>query len=426
MNGKNRLLSVADPTLTDQWLQGKSGEMAQLLSGLVQCKSISGNEPPAVEFIQQWLADHHWNFSTQSLKDSRAYREGLLPDSEVLDHRANVIAFPWPPEGRQTLVINGHLDVVPPGDLDKWNRDPFSGDIEDGFIYGRGAVDTKGGIVSAIFALESLRQSEGTLPFDVAVVLTAGEETTGSGTLASLEAVPNPSAVIVLEPTGNRAAPVSSGLLFMTIEVAGVSAHTSSPWKGRDAFRQLIEIHSDLVALNARRSVDYASDHYAEVPTVIPFVMGVVRAGEWRAAVPSAATMSGRWGILPGEDPVLAMELVRDAVAGVDQRNDWPVASVVTVERAIQGWETADKHPLVTSMARSCQEVTPGTTMRGLTAGSDAAFYGAEKIPTVVFGPGDLSLAHSPNERISESDLVAGARIISRTISTLGLARGEW
>lgn len=407
----------------DRRLVHQAADMARMLSHLVQRESISGREQDAVAYLRQWFDARNWHVTVQRLDQSTPYQEGVLHSSEVQGGRANLIVRPWiPAAGRRSLTINGHVDVVPPGPTDTWDRNPFSGDIEGGFVHGRGTVDTQGAVVSAIFALEELRQS-GQRPIDVALVLTVGEETSGAGTLASFDVVTSQDAVIVLEPTGNRVAPVSSGLLFLTIEVNGVSAHTSAPWRGKDAFRQLIDIHTALVALNEDRAQRYRSPLFAHVPTPIPFVMGVIQAGEWRAAVPSTAKMSGRWGILPGEDPDVALRMIDNLVTEVDSRNDWSIPSRAHLERTVHGWQTEDTHPLARIMQQSCATAVPDSTPLGLTAGSDAAFYGSRNIPTVVFGPGDLALAHSPNERIAITEMVTGAAILKQTIEALGCAQ---
>ncbi|WFR74358.1 M20/M25/M40 family metallo-hydrolase [Prescottella defluvii] len=151
-------------------------------------------------------------------------------------------------------MLNGHIDVVPPGDVDSWTLPPFSGERRDGRVHGRGSVDTKGPIASGIFALQALRNLNVELPFDVAVQLVVAEETTGIGTRAAFERITEPAAAVVLEPTRGVAAPAGTGLLFFRVEIDGVSAHTSAPWRGQDAFLHLMRVHSALSDLADTRA----------------------------------------------------------------------------------------------------------------------------------------------------------------------------
>ncbi|MCW4354688.1 ArgE/DapE family deacylase [Hoyosella sp. YIM 151337] len=391
------------------------------LRNFIRCPTISGEEGCAQPFLTDWMRRVDWEFDVQSLKETTAAAEGTLCDVDRLDQRQNIIAWPLARTGKPIVVINGHVDVVPPGDLSAWSTAPFAATHRGGHTIGRGAVDTKGGITAAVFALEALRRSRAELPFDVALVLVAGEETSGVGTQASFEIIPQPSRAIVLEPTGGAASPVSTGLLFLTIEVAGLSAHTSAPWRGQDAFVHLVRIHDALSELAGERARRFRTPFYQHVPSAVPFTMGTVRAGTWRAAVPDHATMSGRWGIAPGEDPSAVRDEIEALVHRADQSAGWERPSKITWERTITGWATDSSDPLVLSIDTAISAVAGTSRLIGLTAGSDAAQYGERSIPTVVFGPGEMAMAHSPDEALADSDLFTASKVLTRTL--IGLAR---
>ncbi|MDH6678291.1 acetylornithine deacetylase [Rhodococcus sp. LBL1] len=393
--------------------------MLEFLSGSVRCASVSGDEDTIHGFLTDWFGAQGWTHETQQLHLTDAGRAADPATEPRLEHRCNIVAWPRPPrDGVPTVVLNGHIDVVPPGDIDSWTLPPFSGERRDGRVHGRGSVDTKGPIASGIFALQALRNLNVDLPFDVAVQLVVAEETTGIGTRAAFERIAEPAAAVVLEPTCGVAAPAGTGLLFFRIEIDGVSAHTSAPWRGQDAFLHLMRVHSALSDLADTRAEEHRNEYFADIPTPVPFVMGTVRAGTWRAAVPDTAEMAGRWGVAAGEDLDEMRARIESLVAKVDADAGWGARpSRVVWQHELPGWQTdADAH-LVHAVRESIDAVRGSATpLVGLTAATDAAQYGPRGIPTIIYGPGDTALAHSPDESIEEDEVVASAQVLARTL----------
>ncbi len=396
--------------------------MLEFLSGSVRCPSVSGDEDTIHGFLTAWFDANDWTHETQQLHLTAAGRAADPATEPRLEHRRNIVAWPRPPrEGVPTVVLNGHIDVVPPGDVDSWTLSPFSGARRGGRVHGRGSVDTKGPIASGIFALHALRKLDVDLPFDVAVQLVVAEETTGIGTRAAFERIERPAAAVVLEPTGGIAAPAGTGLLFFRIEIDGVSAHTSAPWRGQDAFLHLMRVHTALTDLADSRAEEHRSEYFADIPTPVPFVMGTVRAGTWRAAVPDTAEMAGRWGVAAGEDLDEMRARIESLVAKVDADAGWGARpSRVVWQHELPGWQTDAAEPLVRAVQQSIDAVRGSATpLVGLTAATDAAQYGPRGIPTIIYGPGDTALAHSPDESIEEDEVVASAQVLARTVLAL-------
>ncbi len=313
------------------------------------------------------------------------------------------------------MVLNGHLDVVPAGDEQAWTHPPYAGVRAGGRVYGRGSVDMKGDIAAGLYALAALEDLGVEPDIDVAVELVVAEETTGVGTRAAALEVPDPVAALILEPTGGAIAPISTSLQFFTVEVTGRSAHISAPWRGVDAFERLIWVREALVELGRKRGEGYRHPLFADVPTAIPFAIGTASAGNWRAAVPDHATMSGRIGVAPGE-PVEAVrgefQRVLDQVAATD---DWLGAHPPAVRwngEARTAWETPVEQELIVTL-RDAQRTRMGAErLTRFTAGSDAAFFGAAGVPTAVFGPGEVVRAHSPDEFVEEDAVVQAAGVL--------------
>lgn len=396
--------------------------MLEFLSGAVRCPSVSGDEDAIHEFLTGWFDAHGWTHETQHLHLTDAGRAADPASEPRLEHRRNIVAWSRPPRADvPTVVLNGHIDVVPPGDAESWSLPPFSGLRRDGRVHGRGSVDTKGPIASGVFAVQALRNLDVQLPFDVAVQLVVAEETTGIGTRAAFERIARPTAAVVLEPTGGVAAPAGTGLLFFRVEIDGVSAHTSAPWRGQDAFLHLVRVHSALSALAAARAEEHRNEYFADIPTPVPFVVGTVRAGTWRAAVPDAAEMAGRWGVAAGEDLDEMRARIESLVAKVDADSGWGSRpSRVVWQHELPGWQTEADSALVQAVRESVDTVRGSETpLVGLTAATDAAQYGPRGIPTIIYGPGDTALAHSPDESIEEDEVVTSAQVLARTLLSL-------
>ncbi|QHF24548.1 ArgE/DapE family deacylase [Rathayibacter sp. VKM Ac-2804] len=396
--------------------------LISLLCETVRCPSVSGSEESAAGVFAAWARGRGWQIEREHLSSST-----LSADETSVHERANLLIHVGADTGR-TVILNGHLDVVSAEDLHRWSFPPFAGDFVEGAVRGRGSVDMKGGIVAALGALAALEDCGVELPFRVIVQLAVGEETTGIGTQVAVDNLRRQGnlraveAAIILEPTANQVARVNTGLQFFTIELDGISAHSSAPWKGVDALDALIEIRAALRDLALQRGRSYRHSLLASLPSPAPFSVGVLQAGRHRAAVPDFATMSGRFGLLPGEDPEEVRHTLRVLVDRTISSNPWYLdhpARIIWDNQGLPGWETAEDEPLVRALHRAVRSRLGAVEIIGFTAGSDAAWFGAEGIPTVVFGPGDITLAHSPDEQVLVADVVDAAAILASTLVAL-------
>lgn len=401
-------------------LSANEAEIADLLAESLRIPSVTGDERAYAEYLEHWALARGWQTERLGLDDARLLGLNGIAEEERPAERWNLLLRPLPRTGAPLLVVNGHLDVVPPGRPEEWTGTAFDGRLEDGYVHGRGAVDTKGPIVAALLGVEALLAAAGVAGVDIEFHLVCGEERSGIGTRAALASWECPDRVLVLEPSGSRAVAASSGLIAVEIVTHGVSAHTSKPWEGRDALAQLLRIHSALAQRESARNEAARSGDFDGIPEPVPFVIGTLQAGRFRNAVPDRAEMVGRIGLLPGESPVVAAEELRALVRGIDDSAAWPASSEVTVFHGLAGWRTDRDDPLLIAMLAAGAALGLSAEPLVLTAGSDAGYYGELGIPTVLFGPGEMALAHSPNERIAVSEVVSAAAIIAAAVAQLG------
>lgn len=392
------------------------------LQALVRLPTISGDEDLAEPFLTAWFSERGWSVDRQVFATSAASRtaRGLLEPRP--SERANIIGWLGSPSERPVVTLNAHYDVVPVFDQADWTDDPFSGLYRDGAVYGRGSVDNKGGCVAALYAIQALADLGVELAFDVAVELVMAEETTGIGTTASLERLPARLATIVLEPTDGAVVTTNSGALFFTIEVEGQAVHTSVPWRGEDALAKLVTIYDALLELGERRNASHVHDLMRDLPSSVPLVIGTMSGGGWRASVPAHASLSGRIGTLPGEDLGVVRSEMIAAVADVAARDPWlrdhPPA-IRWDNDGLPGWDLDPRHLLPASFAVAQRAAGRPERTVGITSGCDAGTLVQAGIPVVVFGPGDMARAHSPNEFVREDEVRVATEMLAMSLIDL-------
>lgn len=397
-------------------------ELAELASAMVRVETVTGAEGAIVPLLVKWAHTHGFAVEVTPLEESvDAMTDDFRREADLAD-RANVVIWLGNPRGGSILTINAHIDVVPVIDRPDWREDPFSGARRDGRIHGRGSVDTKGGAAAALHALLALADAEVTLPFAVGVELVAAEETTGLGTRLTLQQRPERIGTIVIEPTRNSVIVANSGVLFFTVEVDGRAAHTSQPERGVNALEKAIRLHEAIAAFGARRAVERRHHLIAAGASAVPVVVGAFSGGGFRAAVPAHARFSGRAGVLPGEslDDVRA-ELAR-VVAGVADEDPWlrtHPPRLIWDSEGSPGWEVPVDDMLPQALLTGQEAAGLAREYGGLTAGCDAGIILRAGVPVVVFGPGDIALAHSSDEWVAEDELVAAAATLAVGITAL-------
>jgi acetylornithine deacetylase len=204
--------------------------------------------------------------------------------------------------GGASLMLNAHVDVVPPGDLDPWgDQVPFSGTVGTDAVYGRGACDMKAGLVAALWTVRAFTALGVPLRGDLILGTVVGEEDGGLGTYAMLRRGWRADACIIPEPTSLDIAPGSSGALTFRLTVRGRATHASRRTSGVSAIEKFIPVFAALRRLEAQRN---AVKHpiMARWDLPIPIEFGTIAAGDWASSVPDRLTSQGRMGVAIGED----------------------------------------------------------------------------------------------------------------------------
>ena len=347
-----------------------------------------------------------------------------FPGVEVSREQAVGVVGTTAGEGMPALVLQGHLDVVPPGDPDSWlGINPFSADIREGALYGRGACDMKAGAAANLAVLRTLPLGRGAARAPAGPALRrSARRTAGSAAFATLRRGHIGEAAVITEPTSAKIITATAGALTFRIEVAGRSAHGSMRTEGVSAFEAFLPIHAALMAFEADRNRDPDPTFLGKTPFALSF--GVVRAGEWSSNVPDRLVAEGRFGVQIDEDPRLARARFEDVVTEVSVKDPW-----LRENRPLVTWpggqfasgSTDSDHPLVGEMS-SAVAATGGAhpPLAAGVYGSDLRLYtGIGGIPTLHYGPGDIEDAHAPLEKVDLDQLVQ----VARALTVLALRR---
>ncbi|GAB2683949.1 ArgE/DapE family deacylase [Thalassiella azotivora] len=327
-----------------------------------------------------------------------------------------------------TVVLNAHVDVVPPGDPLLWDRPAFTphrGEDADGrdAVFGRGACDMKAGLVAVLAAVETLR-SEG-LPRRgrIQVQCVVGEEDGGLGTFATLRRGHRGDVAVIPEPTSCELVPACAGALTFRLTVPGKAAHGSSRREGVSAVEAFWPVWRALHELESRRNADPDPlMHHLDTPYAIS--LGTLHAGDWASTVPDLLVAEGRLGVALDETVDDARRALVDAVAAACRADAWLSRHPATVEFTggqFASGRTPVDDPLVDAVTRAHQRVTGdwGPAVRGLPSGSDLRLLRAAGTSVVHYGPGSLRSAHSPNESVPVAEVEQTARVLVETVRSL-------
>lgn len=320
-----------------------------------------------------------------------------------------------------SLILNGHVDVVPAGAPERWSLPPFQGTLRDDRVYGRGAADMKGGLCCAIYAVRALRDAGVILDGEVMIQPVAGEEDGGMGTLAAIERGHRADAAIVLEPTECMIAPAQAGALSFRIFIPGLAAHGALRSEGVDPLEKLPTVFAALRELEAVRNRRLAHPLFSDYPIPFALCVGKIHGGIWASTVAENLVLEGRYGIGIGEDPDTARAELEQAVTGAAAGDPWLKDHPPAVEWWGARYLPADipaDHRLVTELQSACTDATGvSPTVRGMPYGADMHLLVHQgKIPTVIYGPGDVRRAHAPDEYVPTAHLEAVTRSLALMI----------
>jgi acetylornithine deacetylase len=399
------------------------------LDALLSIASLGGTT--AEVDAQRHLADH-WtteglDVTSWEIDVARITEASDFPGMEVdRDQALGVIARLPGTGGGRTLLIDGHTDVVPPGDLSAWSGDPFIPRILDmdgrPSVVARGACDMKAGLVAAWEALRIVREAGINLRGDVIVCPVSGEEDGGLGTFAALEQLDTSriDGCVVPEPTDLDLVLANGGALTFRLRVHGAAIHASRRSEGVSSIEKFIPILNALMQLEETRNanVDPLMQRW---PIAYPLSIGTVQSGDWASTVPDLLVAEGRLGVALGESAESARQQLESAVAAACARDPWLRDHPATVEwwgGQFHSGRTEPDAEIITTVRDAHHRATNSSPdTYGAPYGSDLRLLvGKGGIPTVQYGPGDSRVAHAPDEYVAIDDVVTCSAVLADVI----------
>ena len=375
--------------------------VVELLSTLVRIPSVNPDGIPGVDNPgEQACAEAVGEF----LKAAGA----TVEYQPVLPGRPNVIGrFPTDRPGKKRVIFAPHTDTV---SVVGMTIDPFSGEVRDGKVWGRGACDTKGTMAAMLWALWQMRDRIPHLEYEIWFVGLMGEEAGQNGSHAFVEAycrqAPEEWFALVGEPTENRIVYTGKGVCWIHPTTRGVAAHASTPERGVNAIEKMMAVIDYFRTVLVPRWESVADPVLGTTSVNV----GAIRGGVKANIVPDFCTASFDIRMVP--------ELYRQYGAGFAQaildelREKVDPGLEATCRVSAPMW-TDPEHPLIMALKRC------GSGLGGAPWYCDGGVFSAAGVPAVAAGPGSIARAHTQDEHISIDDLEAGVEFYTRFLQQL-------
>ena len=374
--------------------------------------SVRGQEQSAQNLMADQLATRgydidRWQISLADIQHLPGFSPVLAPYEDALNvvgtHRSKT------QQGR-SLILNGHIDVVPTGPLDMWDSPPFEPHIAGGWLYGRGGGDMKAGLVSNLFALDALRACGYAPAADVFYQSVVEEECTGNGALACLARGYTADAALIPEPFSEHLVTAQLGVIWFQVHLKGLPTHVAYAGSGSNAIEAAFPLIEALHNMEHRwNAVQNRPDDYAHMDHALNLNIGKFAGGDWTSSVPAWSVFDVRMAIFPGQS-------IDDAKAEIEQvilttardnaflRNSLP--EIVYHGFHDEGYalsqdSSANAAAAIASLESAHQTATGDPLVReAITATTDARFFGLyADIPALVYGPRAEAI-HGFNERV--------------------------
>jgi len=352
--------------------------------------------------------------------------ETWMPDYQGFKNRPNVVGVLKGSGGGRSLLLNGHVDVVPPGPREKWTHDPWGAEIDGGKLYGRGAEDMKAGAAAMVIALDCIASAGVRLKGDIIVESVIDEETGGNGTLACLLRGYRADAGIFTEPTDMEIHIQTSGAQYFKFSVTGKLTHLANKYDGVNAIHKAMKIIEAIKDWESYRTVKGHERYplHRRWPIPFPVECGAISAGSLNSfEIESPAELcvvGGAYQSMPHERIEDVNEDLKEFIMRVASIDPWLRENPPKVEfigLAYEGAMVDPSDPIVGALSHAHGQVLgTGARVAANHSGNDMRLYTNHgDTPSVVFGPGSGRTAHFPDEYVQLDQYLNAIKILSAT-----------
>lgn len=368
-----------------------------LTQKMIQIPSIDppGNEAEMSNFVKSYL-------------EKAGIEVEAIPVEGLDESRKNIIArIPGSGEAAP-LIFSGHMDVVPVTDKERqsWICEPFVGEIhDDGFMYGRGSSDMKGGLAGILTAMKFIKDNNIVPPGDIILAASVDEENLmlGAKAMVHYPQLQDAKGIIVCEGTGLELIADSRGRTWAEVVFEGKSAHASLKGAGNNAIVHALKFADRLL----NHSIPY---EYHELLGEFFWQINVIQGGVEPAMVPDQCVLTVDARLVPGITPEMVWDEVQKLLDELHAEDENSIAHIHILE-AREPWYTDMSSPVVDLVRNSYETLEIPMGRRGQKGTTDGTFLRRIGIDTVMVGPGDSKYNHKANEKVSVQFVRDAARL---------------
>lgn len=411
-----------------------SGDLVAMLARLVEFPSLLGQEGPAQSYMRSVFESLGLAIDEFEIDDAAiSVHPGYSPSLVSYAGRPNVVGIHKPVHGTRgrSLILNGHIDVVPVGDEALWARSPFSAAVIDGRLYGRGSGDMKAGIAAYTMAFKVLRDMGYEPAAPVYLQSVIEEECTGNGALSCLMRGYEADAAIIPEPTFGGIMDTQAGVAWIELDVSGLPAHAALATEGCSAIEFVWYLYQAIKRLEAKWNEPCCRHHrFADVHHPINFNLGIIQGGEWASSVATRCKADIRIGYYPDLSAEQAIAAVTGAIEEAFNAHPHKEAfrwSVTNRGFKSEGFALDRNIPLIETLRECHQDVfdapAPFVAFPGTTDAKFFNLYGTT--PALCYGPPGKNI-HAIDESVAIEDVLQVTTVIAWFIARwCGLNRIE-
>ncbi len=412
---------LPEPSDLDAAIERFRDRAVSFLERIVAAPSTVGEEGRAQELVAEELGRLGFRVSLLPIPESIGEDPLAGVPLTAYEGRCDVLGRLEAGAG-PSLLLNGHIDVVPADDPELWVSPPFTPRIHDGRLYGRGSGDMKGGFAMATLALEALLTvAPGLLRGSLSFLSVIEEECTGNGTLAAARAGVLADAVVLPEPTDLKLLLAGVGILWLDVTVDGEAAHAQSADTVVNALDAAMVVIDALREFEADMNRQWSEPLFTDSRHPYNVNVGILRAGDWGSSVPARARMRVRIGHPTHWSSDEAEQRVREAILDACSGHGWlrehPPWIRASGFRA-QGYALDPFHPLASRLSDAHREVHGSAPeVVRLASTTDARLYvNSFSTPALCYGPRAHRI-HGIDECVELDSIVRGAKTLARFIA---------
>ena len=332
---------------------------------------------------------------------------------QVKPNRPNIIAEVVGNNSGKVIMLNGHIDTVPIGDIDKWSVDPYGGNIKNNKLFGRGATDMKGSIASMIIAIKYMMNN--ITNFNGKIIFTGvmAEETTGIGTQKVVEDNIKADMAIVGEPSDEKIYRAHKGTMWFNLFSYGKLEHSSESNSGsNNAIINMMKLIEEINKIS--KELEMIDNDLVGHPTIN---VGLIEGGTKQNMIADSCKVSIDRRVLPGEDPDKIVDELRvrfNKLRSTDSRLEFDIKKD-TIREAV---EVSESEQIVQELKKALNKVfNKEPIVSGMKATTDMSILVNQgKIPSVIYGPGFIKQAHTIDEFIEVERLIKSSKVYAEVL----------